>query len=250
MEAPMLIDMHIHLNFGGFTEEHFIERAEKGETDMFAVSSLDGGYYPNPVDICNSNAWTHQLMQRLPKHILGFAYVNPVHGEQAISELRHCVEDWGFSGVKLWVATFADDPRVDPIVETAIEYDLPLLIHCWVKVAGNLPFESKPMHLGRLAQRFPEAKIIMAHLGGDWEYGLKVARDHPNIWVDTSGSMAEMDTIEKLVENIGAERLLFGTDNSDLSYCKGKIIGADLTAEQREQIFWRSAHELMKLDRR
>ena len=33
---------------------------------------------------------------------------------------------------------------------------------------------------------------------------------------------------------VGAERVLFGTDNSDLSFCLGKILGADLSEEQRE----------------
>ena len=61
------------------------------------------------------------------------------------------------------------------------------------------------MHLGRLAQRYPEAKIMMAHLGGDWEYGFKVARECPNVYVDTSGSIAEMDEIEKLARFIKAQ---------------------------------------------
>jgi predicted TIM-barrel fold metal-dependent hydrolase len=86
----------------------------------------------------------------------------------------------------------------------------------------------------------------MAHLGGDWEYGYKVARECPNVYVDTSGSIAEMDEIEKLVGAIGAERVLFGTDNSDLSFCVGKILGADLTDGQREAIFWRNAARLIE----
>jgi hypothetical protein len=44
---------------------------------------------------------------------------------------------------------------------------------------------------------------------------------------------------------VGTERVLFGTDNSDLSFCRGKIVGADLTAEQREMIFWRNATKLI-----
>jgi hypothetical protein len=100
--------------------------------------------------------------------------------------------------------------------------------------------------LGHLAARYPEAKLIMAHLGGDWEYGVKVARDHPNIYVDTSGSLAEMDSIERLVEEVGIERVIFGTDNSDLSYCLGKIAGAALTPAQREAIFWQNAARLIQ----
>jgi len=243
----MLIDMHIHLNFGGFVAADFVRRVEQGLTDRFAVSTLEGGYYPSLNEVRKSNDQVYELKRLLPEHVWGFAYVNPAHGPAAVTELRRCVEEYGFSGIKLWVATLADDHRVDPIIQQAIVYDIPVLVHCWVKVNGNLPFESTPMHVGRIAQRFPEAKLLMAHLGGDWEYGVKVARDHPNISVDTSGSMAEMDTIEKLVEAIGAERVMFGTDNSDLWFCKGKIEGADLTAEQKEAIYWRSAAHFMKM---
>jgi predicted TIM-barrel fold metal-dependent hydrolase len=183
----------------------------------------------------------HHLMERLPGHVVGFAYLNPAHAGAATDELRRCVEELGFRGIKLWVATFCDDPRVNPIVERAIEWDMPILVHCWVKITGNLPFESTPMHLGSLARRYPEARLLMAHLGGDWEYGCKVTRDCPNIYVDTSGSIAEMGEIEKLVESVGVERVLFGTDNSDLSFCRGKILGANLTEAQREAIFWRNA---------
>ena len=63
--------------------------------------------------------------------------------------------------------------------------------------------------------------------------------------MDASGSLAEMDSIDQLVEAVGAERVLFGTDNSDLSYCLGKIAGADLTDAQREAIHWRNAARLM-----
>ena len=243
----MLADIHIHLNFGGVETDDFVRWAESGLTDIFGVSALEGGYYPALKEVQLSNDSVYQLKQRLPENVVGFSYINPTHGAAALTELRRCIEDLKFRGVKLWVATFCDDHRVDPIIEQAIAYDVPILVHCWVKINGNLPYESTPMHLGKLAKRFPEAKLIMAHLGGDWEYGCKVAREYPNIWVDTSGSMAEMDTIEKLVEAIGVERVLFGTDNADISFCKGKISGADLTDEQREAIFWGNAIKLLKI---
>lgn len=242
----MLIDIHVHLNFGGLTEDRIATTLEAGLVEMMCVSALEGGYYPTLADVQRSNDLVYRLMRRSPDRVVGFAYVNPAHGDAALDELRRCVE-MGFRGVKLWVATLCDDPRVNPVVEQAIAHNLPLLVHCWVKTTGNLPFESTPMHLGRLAGRFPEAQFIMAHLGGDWEYGLKVAAEHSNIWVDVSGSLSEMDAIERLAETVGVERLLFGTDNSDLSFCKGKVLGADLTDEEREAIFWRNAAKLLDL---
>ena len=47
----MLVDAHIHLNFGGFTEDAFVDRVERGLTDQFWVSALQGGYHPTPEDV-------------------------------------------------------------------------------------------------------------------------------------------------------------------------------------------------------
>ena len=247
-----VVDVHLHAGSGWMPAGQIAARLEAGLVEACWISTLLGGYYPTPAQIRQSNDLVAEIMARLPGGVVGFAYVNPAHGQEtALAELRRCLE-MGFRGVKLWVATRCDDPRVDPVIQEAVAHNAPILVHCWAKVGGgtpwggNLPFESTPMDLGRLAGRFPEARLIMAHLGGHWQYGAAVAAQHPNIWVDTSGSIAEMGSIEALVERIGAGRVLFGTDNSDLSYCLGKIMGAGLGQEEREAIFWRNAHNLLQ----
>ena len=48
------------------------------------------------------------------------------------------------------------------------------------------------------------------------------------------------------VENIGAERVLFGTAMPGCCGSNiGQILGADLTQEQRELIFWKNAKKLL-----
>ena len=49
------------------------------------------------------------------------------------------------------------------------------------------------------------------------------------------------------VKELGHHRILFATDSS-MEGGVGKILSADLTPEQREDIFWRNARKL--LDRR
>jgi hypothetical protein len=109
----MLVDAHIHLNFAGLSEATFVGRVERGLTDQFWVSALQGGYYPTPEDVRRSNEMVRRLMGCLPDHVAGFAYVNPAHGDAAVRELRRCIEDQGFAGIKLWVSTLCDEARVD-----------------------------------------------------------------------------------------------------------------------------------------
>jgi predicted TIM-barrel fold metal-dependent hydrolase len=91
--------------------------------------------------------------------------------------------------------------------------------------------------------------LILGHIngGGDWEWAIKGLRDCPNVFVDTSGSVLENNTIEMCVRELGHQRLLFATDLT-MEGGVGKILSAQLTSEQREDIFYRNAQRIF--DRR
>jgi hypothetical protein len=238
----MIIDIHAHLDLG---DDSVISRMlERGWADVVALSSLIGGAFPSEEELRRANDHVLEWMQRYPGRVVGFAYVNPRLGDASLRELERCIA-LGMKGVKLWISVFADDRRVDPFVEMASRAAMPLLAHAWVKTTGNLPFESRPEHVARLAARHPEARFILAHFGGEWETGAKAARDCPNLYVDVSGSLAEMDEVETLVRSVGAERVLFGTDNSNFHYCLGKVQGARLSEEQRVKILSENARSLL-----
>ena len=91
--------------------------------------------------------------------------------------------------------------------------------------------------------------FVLGHIngGGDWEWAIRTLRDCPNVYLDTSGSVQEYDTIGDCAEMLGHQRLLFATDLT-MEGGVGKILSADLTPEAREAIFWRNFQNL--LDRR
>ena len=243
----MLIDIHAHI-WGKVDDVETIMKAVRlYEIDKVAVSSLVGGYDPTVEDIRMANRQVCICMHRYPEHILGFSYINPAHEERALDEFKRCIEEYGMVGMKLWVAVRCTDERLDPLIAQAIEYDVPVLIHTWVKATGNLPEESTPMDLSLLAKRFPEATFIMAHLGGDWEYGVKAIRSDRNVLADICGSIAETGMTESAVRELGADRLVFGSDMTGVFLPNvGKILGAEITEEEREQIFWRNATRILK----
>jgi len=87
----------------------------------------------------------------------------------------------------------------------------------------------------------------MAHLGGNCYHGIKAVRDYPNVYVDTSGNLYRRDDIDYTAAQIGADRILFGTDMPGGRYLinHGRIEEADLTREQRELIYFGNAIKLM-----
>jgi hypothetical protein len=245
----MVIDCHIHLQGAGI-EPELIESASALGVDQLCASSLGRtwSYEPTPEVFVEANDDVAKCVRKYPDRILGFAYLNPVYPKESMEEMRRCIEDLGMVGIKLWVAAYADDRRVFPLVEKAIEYGIPILQHAWHKATGNLPHESKPTHVAELARRYPEAAIIMAHIAGDWDRGIEAVKDCRNVCVDTSGSIIEMGMIERAVQELGTRRVIFGSDahGVDLSVALAKVLGADILDGAREMILGENMQALLE----
>jgi predicted TIM-barrel fold metal-dependent hydrolase len=66
-----------------------------------------------------------------------------------------------------------------------------------------------------VASRYPEVRIILAHLGGvgnDYRSVAPLAEAHPNLYFDTCGSRHCRGTLEELVASGLGSRLLYGSD--------------------------------------
>ena len=198
-----VIDAHAHLGefpvFGesldldglvGIMDEHGIEKA--------VVSSLP-------------NALTLEAQRAQPERVAGLVRVNPFD-ESAPSQIDTAIEDWGFKGVKvnpLFNNFTPDDPVMDPVMEAAGRHGVPVLVH-----SGHAPW-SLPWSFERLARRFSDVTVVMAHMGhGHIVYingALDVAEDHENIVVDTAG-MTMHSKIREAVERLGEDRVMYGSD--------------------------------------
>jgi predicted TIM-barrel fold metal-dependent hydrolase len=140
-----------------------------------------------------------------------------------------------------------DDPLVFPFIEQAIAYRLPILIHCWKKTIGQLPYETMAINVARLAARYPEARIIMAHIGGQAETAMSEVAPYTNIRVDTSGTPIGAAEVAIAVQRIGAKRVIFGSDLpiACLASNIGKILGAGLSDEENRLILGGNMQRLL-----
>lgn len=246
-----IIDAHIHI-LDSWAEpkwtDRMLEVAARFDIQWLAVSmgtSLIAR--PTAEQIRRDNDHVLSLMKRYPNRITGYCYLNPrLAGWQP--ELQRCV-DAGMRGIKLWIACRCDDPAVFPIAEQAIDLKIPILQHTWKKTTGNGENESEPRHLAALAARYPEAKFIMAHTGGCWQYGLKAARPFPNVMVDTAGGDPTEGFIEMALRELGPRRILFGSDACLRSFASqlAKVDGPRLSPETRRRILRENAATLLGL---
>jgi predicted TIM-barrel fold metal-dependent hydrolase len=216
-----------------------IEVADRLGIDQLCCSILTPKRPATPEGFRECNAWVAEAIRRYPGRILGYGYVNPGHQRESLTEIRRCVEEYGFIGIKLYNKHRATDPVVFPVVELAIDLRVPILHH-----AGHLHYvlESQPNisdggHLAALAQRYPEAMLICAHVcgGGDWEWTIKALRHSPSVYLDTSGSVIDDGVVEMAARVLGVDRLLFGCDMS-MTAAVGRIRSAELSAVDRAKV--------------
>lgn len=180
---------------------------------------------------------------------VGFGTVHA--GMENITDEVERIRNLGLKGIKIHpdCQRFAiDDPRLDPLYES-IEGNLPILLHM-----GDRRYDySHPARLRRVLDRFPKLQAVAAHFGGYSMY--ETAREHlydTDCIMDVSSSLMFMPrgVAERYINLYGAERMAFGTDYPvwDPVGEKQRLLALDLTAEQLEQIAWKTASRFLKLD--
>jgi len=241
----LIIDVHAHVWAGSVEQDkkEVLRASERYGISKIYVSGIKAEF-PTEAEIEQYNLDAGQFKKEHPELIDCYCHLNPRHAS-SLDTLRWWIEQEQFAGMKLWIATLCDDPLVLPLVEQCIDYNVPILLHSFHKAVGQLVFETTGVHVARLAERYPEAKILMAHLGGNCYHGIKAIRKYPNVWVDFSGTLFNRDEIDYTKKQIGAQRILFGTDMpGPFLINQGLVEEADLTDEEREDIFFRNALRL------
>ncbi len=74
--------------------------------------------------------------------------------------------------------------------------------------------------------------------GGDWELGIRTIRAFKNISLGLSGFDPTNGVVEMAVRELGAERLIYGSDSYSRSFASqmSKVMGADVSDEAKRLI--------------
>ena len=135
--------------------------------------------------------------------------------------MRHGHEELELRGIKLlpmYAGFRPHDDRLDRLWQYAAKHRLPVLLHTGTTFVAQAPLEfTLPRHLDTVAIRFPDVKIILAHLGHPYEGECVVTiRKHPNVYADISAlhyRPFQLYHSLMLVQEYGVwDKLLFGTD--------------------------------------
>ena len=146
--------------------------------------------------------------------LLPGASVHP-RDPEAVARLRRYAAQ-GARAVKLHPAAqrfFPDAPEVIPIYEECARLGLPVVFH-----GGRAGIEPTYTHQFTLMRhyegalrRFPELPFVIGHAGArDVADAIPLAQRNPNAWLGIHGQ--GVTTLHELIERVGADRLLFGSD--------------------------------------
>ena len=249
----MIIDDHVHLSRAAGANprectERLLHFADKHRIDRLCMSLGFGREHdPTPDELRVHNDSVREALACAPDRLIGFVYLNPNHRAASLEEIDKHVVNGPMRGIKLWVACPCSDPKLDPIVERAVELGLPILQHTWLKATGNLPRESTPDDMAALAARHPKAKLIFGHTGGDWEYGIMAVRPYANVYADLAGGAPTAGLTELAVAELGPERVLYGSDAPGRSFASqiAKVHGAHIPQQAKDLILGRNMERLL-----
>ena len=230
------IDAHAHIGYiGGW--------ADVGITGEELIAQMDRFEIEKTVLCHEDNDIVYNMIKKWPDRIVGAVYVNPLN-QKTVDDMEKYLQ-LGFKAVKLNPlrhAYCADTEALDPILEKAKEAEVPVCIH-----SGHPPY-SLPWQIGLLAERHPDVKIMMIHMGhGHGVYidaALKMARKYDNIWLEMSG-MPMPSKIREAYETVGHNRIMFGTDTPfhDPSVEIQKVLVSGVDQEGIEKILYHNAAE-------
>jgi len=228
------IDAHAHIGYiGGW--------ADVGITEEGLIKQMDDYDIEKTVLCCEDNDLTLKVMENHPGRIIGAVYVNPLN-QKTIDSMEEYIEK-GLTAVKLNPlrhAYCADAEIVDTVMEKAKKYRIPVCIH-----SGHPPY-SLPWQIGLLAERHPEVKVMMIHMGhGHGVYidaALKMARRLPNVYLEMSGMPMPSKILEGY-ETVGKDRIMFGTDTPfhHPAVEIQKVLTSGVPQEGIERIFYENA---------
>lgn len=166
-----------------------------------------------------SNDEVAALVRKHPDRFVGIGSVDLYRPMDGIRELRRCVRELGFKGLRIvqWLWNLPPtDRRYYPLYAECIELGIPFCFQ--VGHTGPLcPSEpGRPIpYIDEVAIEFPELKIVGGHIGYPWTVEMiAVATKHPNVYIDTSAYTAKRyprEFVDYLKAN-GRKKVLFGTN--------------------------------------
>lgn len=191
-------------------KENLLKRMEEERVALSVVLPV----VTKPANGTDVNRFAREVMR---PGLISFGGLHPDcdHVQEEVEKLR----DMGMAGIKFhppFQMVKLDAEKYDPMWRHINRLGFPVLIHCGsARVKG--PYDLYPDGAERIIRLLPDVPVILAHMGGrSMDPGTETLlyRFPENVYIDTamSAERQEKSDFERMVEAMGPERVVFGSD--------------------------------------
>ncbi len=247
--AVPVIDVHGHCGSWERTTtplkspEAFLRSMDRCGIDKFVMSSFAAIHGETRA----GNQETANWVAEYPERLYGYVVVNPNDPQGSLADVTRYLRDGSnFVGLKLHCYLHGaqlHEKGYAKCLAFANENDLPVLVH-----GGGMD------DWDGICLQYPNANFIMAHAclwNGDSADGRALyarVQTTPNLYVDLSGSAAHRGALRKLIDFVGADKILYGSDFPmfDFAWELGRVTLADIADEEKRRICGNNARSIFR----
>ena len=202
--------------------ESLVEYMDRAKVDRSVVLPLDFGTVEAArTSVEEYNDWVFESADRYPDKLIPFMGIDPTRPE-AIRLMRKYHSKFEARGIKIYPPNgfYPYEERLRPFWDEVKDMGLLVVTHAGASWGPLDEERSRPIHLRPVLERYPDVKIIVAHLGGKYRADTYAMAPHyDNMYTDCSALQGWLPgepgvVIERLKEAFSHMdgRLIFGTD--------------------------------------
>lgn len=254
----MIIDANTYIGHWPFrrlrynTVEGLVKLMDRCGVDKTVCGSINSVFYK---DCQEGNEELAEDVDEYPERIIPFATVNPAYVAWR-EDLERSVKDLGMKGLRIYPLYHnysLADPRLGELLKEAaalrVPVEIPLRIvdvrqRHWMDVTRTLTLDE----VAGLVKAYPENHFILLN-GIGYEKTQFAEMKQNNYRIEISRlTVLLTKTIPRLIETLGASKLVFGT-GMPFSYPEPALLKMELLEaglEVKEAIYWRNLAEFLQ----
>ena len=242
-----IIDAHAHMgaNYGTYmskaTADEMVEIMDRENIEMVFCSPHSALFDPGM-----KQTELVEAMKAYPSRFKGYYAFNPNYADEYLEHIDDVLNVEGYLGFK-FLPTYhhyaLDGENYREVLEYANKHKKLILIHTW----GNNDPHNGPRHIKKAAEAYPDAMFIMGHSSpGELDNAIDIVKTHDNVYLDICDIHRHSGIIDKMVEQVGADKVLFGTDIPwyDPAYCLGSVLFSRISDEDKYKIIYGNAKKM------
>ncbi|MBQ8374361.1 MAG: amidohydrolase family protein [Clostridia bacterium] len=253
LQSVKIIDTHTHMHAVGGASTPV--SSEEDCVKLMDDENIESIWCSTHEDLHTSmdevNLGTQNFMKKYPDRVKGYYVFNPNYKKLYLESLDVVLKNDNFIGVKFlpnYHNHDLDGEGYREVLDFADEHKLIVLSHTW----GDKP-QNSVENVKNMIGSHKDLFFIMGHSApGNLDGAIEVAKANENVYLDICDIHRHSGIIEKMVNAVGSERVLFGTDMPwyDPNYAIGSVLFANISDAEKENIFYKNAKKLLERSKR